>query len=51
MVIRSAMKDRVISDVYTRRGAKGDKESKFFNSLEGDHQTGILTAFMVQEII
>ena len=44
------MKDRVILDVYTTRDAKGGKESKFFNSREGDHQTGTMTAFMVQKI-
>jgi len=32
------------------RGGKGDKESKFINSLEGDHQTGTLTTFIVQKI-
>ena len=44
------MKDRVIQGVYTTPGAKGDQESKFFNSLEGDHQAGTLTACMVQKI-
>ena len=44
------MQDRVILNVYTRRDAKGGKESKFFNRREGDHQTGTLTAFMVQKM-